>query len=255
MFTPLYARAHPPVGERVVRPRGVVAGAFGGIVAHEDAAGRRDAAGGGPRSRSETIRCSGGVGFGEVEHVVLRIEYDDPALRERFAEDRIAGTRGRLPAEGVVHAACERDGAADEHCLTVAAVFGLREQVGGREVGRGPFVGEHQHLRRSGRKVDGRAFGADELLGAGDVAVARPEDLVDARHAFGAVGHGGDGLRPSEREDAPHAAQRGGVADFGGDAAVAAGRGAEDDFGAAGDRGRHGEHEHRRKRGAEPPGT
>lgn len=80
----------------------------------------------------------GGVGFGEVEHVVLRIEYDDPALRERFAEDRIAGTRGRLPAEGVVHAACERDGAADEHCLTVAAVFGLREQVGGREVGEAP---------------------------------------------------------------------------------------------------------------------
>ena len=54
----------PARGERVVRPRGVVAGAFGGIIAHEDAAGRRDAAGGGPRVAQRDDQVFGGVGFG-----------------------------------------------------------------------------------------------------------------------------------------------------------------------------------------------
>ena len=56
----------------------------------------------------------------------------------------------------------------------------LRGEIGGNEIGIGCFVGNDHELRRSGGHVD--ADGADQArLGRGDVAVARPDDFVDAR--------------------------------------------------------------------------
>ena len=113
-------------------------------------------------------------------------------------------------------------------------MFGLRQQVGGGEGGRRFVVGQHQHLRGPGGQVDGHVVGADQLLGLGDIAVAGTENLVDARDALRAVGHGRHGLRPADGEDAVDAAQIGGIEDFGGYRAVGARGGAEDDLPAAG---------------------
>ena len=62
-------------------------------------------------------------------------------------------------------------------------MFGLRDQIGGREIGPGRFVGDHDHFARPGDRVD-IDLAEDELLGQRDEQIARPDDLIDPRQAL-----------------------------------------------------------------------
>ena len=86
-------------------------------------------------------------------------------------------------------------------------VLGLRKEIHRQPVGRRAAVGNHQDLRRSGDHVD--ADLPEHLaLRLGDVDIARPDDLVDARHGRGAIGERGDRLRAADADDALDARQR-----------------------------------------------
>ena len=80
-------------------------------------------------------------------------------------------------------------------------MFGLAQQVGGDQLGVTGLVGDDEDLRRSGELID--ADRPEHLpLRLVDEGIARPDDLVDGRHALGAVSQGGDGLRAADPEDA-----------------------------------------------------
>ena len=78
--------------------------------------------------------------------------------------------------------------------------------------GIGGFVGDHQHLGRARRQVDGGAgrIRGDDLLGGRDPGAAGSEDLVDLGNALRAEGQRGDGLRAADLVDGVDAAQLGG---------------------------------------------
>ncbi|MNY54902.1 hypothetical protein D3C86_1908290 [compost metagenome] len=78
----------------------------------------------------------------------------------------------------------------------------------------------------------------DLALGLVDEGIAGAHDLVDGRHAFGAIGHGGDGLGPANAEDAVSA----GEVTAGDHGLVRIGRQAGDDLVDAGDLGRDNGH-------------
>ena len=91
-------------------------------------------------------------------------------------------------------------------------MFGLRQQVRGDEPRVRGIVGDHQHLGRTRRQIDGRAgrIRRDDLLGGRHPGVAGAEDLVHLAHAVGAEGQRGDGLRPAHLVDGVDAAELGG---------------------------------------------
>ena len=74
----------------------------------------------------------------------------------------------------------ERAARRDQHRARVGVVLGLRDQIGG-DPRRRPARRDDDDLGRAGVEVDA-AVGGDQRLGGGDVAVAGPDDLVDARH-------------------------------------------------------------------------
>jgi hypothetical protein len=92
-------------------------------------------------------------------------------------------------------------------------VFRLRQQVGGDKVRVGAAVGDHQHFRRAGRHVDGRAVQtlADLAFGFRDVSVARAKDFIHLRHRLGAESQRGNRLSAADVEDCAHAAKLGRV--------------------------------------------
>ncbi len=91
-------------------------------------------------------------------------------------------------------------------------MFRLRQQVGGDEVRVGAAVGDHQHFRRAGRHVDGRAVQtlADLAFGLRDVSVTRAK-ILSTFGTDSVPGEGGDGLRAADVKDGFHAAQLRGV--------------------------------------------
>ncbi len=162
------------------------------------------------------------LGLGQGELQVLRGDAIDqlhrlvtvaavnqgPAAGQRLAHDRLAlqgrqqACNGRLdPIQvGFVPAHQQR--------LGVLVVLGLGEQVHGQPVGIGAAVGDHQDLRGPGNHVD--AYLAEHRpLGGGHVDVARPHDLVDPRHALGAVGQRRHRLGAADGEDMIDAGQVG----------------------------------------------
>ena len=83
-------------------------------------------------------------------------------------------------------------------------MLGLREQIHRHPVGRRRAIGEHENFARAGDHVDAD-LAEDLLLGAGDISVAGPGDLVNARDRRGAVGQRSDSLRAADGEHAVHA--------------------------------------------------
>ena len=88
-------------------------------------------------------------------------------------------------------------------------VFGLRHQIDRDECRHGGLVGEHEHLGGAGEHVDAHVA-HHELLGGGDVRVARTDDLVDARDGVGAIGERGDRLSAADLVDLGDTGLRGG---------------------------------------------
>ena len=88
-------------------------------------------------------------------------------------------------------------------------MFRLGKQVGRDEIRRGAAVGNHQHLRRAGRHIDGRAVQtlADLTLSLGHIRIARAKDFVDLGNGFRAECQGGYRLRAAHFIDRLHAAQ------------------------------------------------
>ena len=68
-------------------------------------------------------------------------------------------------------------------------VLGLGDQIGGSEIGPGGFVGDDDHFAGSGDGID-IDFAEHVPLGQRHEQIARPDDFVDLRHAFHAVGQG-----------------------------------------------------------------
>ena len=101
-----------------------------------------------------------------------------------------------------------REGGAgrDQQRLRIRAMFGLREQIGGDEVGARAVVGDHHHFAYPGRKIrrgTGRVL-RHQHLGGRHERIAGSEQLVALWNGGGAVGHGGNGLRAADLEDLVH---------------------------------------------------
>ena len=90
--------------------------------------------------------------------------------------------------------------------MRLAVVLGLGEQIRRDQARFGAAVGDDQHLRRAGDRVD-VDLAEDQALGRGDPLVAGPDDLVDPRHRRGAVGQRRDRLGAAELEHAIDAGQ------------------------------------------------
>ncbi len=235
--------------EHVARPGGVIARRFGRVIAEEEGPGRADA-------------VHEGVGVGDGQAEVLGREVvgdarrlgeiaDDEAMPVRShggLRDRAARQIREAPLDGA------RDGVGllaaqgDEHRVGVLVVLGLREEIGGDDLGVGAFVGHDEDLARARDRVDVDEA-EDEALRAGDEDVARPDDLLDPSDRFGAVGERGDRLRASGVDDLRDAGDLGGGEDLGRGT-----RGREDDARHAGNGGRHGRHEHRARVAGLPAG-
>ena len=235
----------PAAGRQgVVGAGSVVARALRGPGADEDAACRRDAVGDAPGVAGGEDEVLGGVGVGEGDELLLVVEDDAAAVAEGLLGEFGTGQESGL----ALHFGLDGPGAllavADQDDLAVRPVFGLREQVGRSEGGWGLGIGDDHHLGGAGGHVDGDGPGGKQLLGGGDVLVARAEDLVHLGDALRAVCHRGDGLGAAQLEDALHPAIGGCVEHFRVDLAIPAGGGAEHHFAAAGDPGGDGEHQH-----------
>ena len=86
-------------------------------------------------------------------------------------------------------------------------MLGLGQEVGGHVARVGGVVGQDHDLARARLVVD-LHLPADLPLGGGHVRVAGTHDLADRLDLPGAVGEGGDGLRPAHPVDAPFEADR-----------------------------------------------
>ena len=129
-------------------------------------------------------------------------------------------------------------------------MLGLRQQVGGGELGGRAAVGHDDHLGGPGERVDADDAG-DLTLGGGDVRVPRPHDHVDRADALGAVGEGGDGLGAADPVHLVDADHRGRGEGRIGHPAVGPRRHAQDDLGHPGHpRGDRGHQDGGRVRGA-----
>ena len=133
-------------------------------------------------------------------------------------------------------------------------MLGLHDHVdGGQLRGRG-LVGHDHHLGRTG---EGPGHTHDPLgthlaLGRGHVHVARAHDDVGGWDGLGAVGHGGDGLGAAHPVHGVDPRQGGGREDPVGEAAVGAGRRAQDDLTHSRHPRRGRRHQHRRQQGRPP---
>ena len=87
----------------------------------------------------------------------------------------------------------------------VGSVFGLRHQVSS-DPARMAVNSENDSFGRTGGEVDGTVR-TDELLGCGDIAIARAEDFFNARNLFCAVCEGSNRLRTANPCQSPNAQQ------------------------------------------------
>jgi hypothetical protein len=89
-------------------------------------------------------------------------------------------------------------------------MFRLRQQIDSHGRGMGRIVGHDHGFGRARQLID--VHGPEHLpLGEHDEQIARPEDLVHARHGFGPIGHGGDSLGAAQCVDVIHSAQLAGA--------------------------------------------
>ena len=142
----------------------------------------------------------------------------------------------------------------DEHGGAAGAVLGLREEIGGDELGGNAAVGHDHHFRRPGERVDADDAG-DLTLGRGHVRVPGPDDDVDRPDRLGAVRQRGDRLRATDAVHLVDADRSGGRERGSGTSAVGPGRHAQHDLGHPRDLCRYGGHEHVDGYDARPPGT
>ncbi|MCY1526775.1 hypothetical protein D9M68_618150 [compost metagenome] len=228
----------------MVRPGAVVAQRFGGVAAHEDGAGVADLRQPAFRIGHRQLQVFRGDAVGNLAGLLLVGDQDQRAAVLQRGADDLGALHGRQQLVDARRDPVEEGRVrADQDRLGVLVVLGLGEQVHGDPVRIGAAVADHEDFRGAGDHVD--ADLAEHMaLGGGDVDVARTDDLVDLRHALGAVGQRGHGLGAADGEDAVDTGDAGGGEDDLVDLATR-GRHHHDHFGDAGDLGRNRVHQHR----------
>ncbi len=137
---------------------------------------------------------------GEIHGLAGRARQHDRAVGRQRLLDEVA-TRG-LPLD--FRGDGPREGAApgedDRPCVGI--VFGLRDHVGRNP--RGASAAGHDDDLGRARVEINRAVPGHQRFGRGDVAVARPHDLVDPRDGLGAVGQRSDRVCAADLEQRGH---------------------------------------------------
>jgi hypothetical protein len=94
----------------------------------------------------------------------------------------------RLPSEQGLNAAYELGARGEEYGRSTREVLGLRHEIVGYPLGKGPVVGKHYDLARPLWGI--HAHDPEDLQLGGDyIVVAGTHDLIDCRNALCAVGH------------------------------------------------------------------
>ncbi len=135
------------------------------------------------------------IAVADREGFVQRIDLDQPRGRQGLARDLLARQHGHLALHLGFDRGQHRGIVGQQQYLRIRAMLGLRQQVGGDERRLAP-ASAITSTGGTGRHIDGGgAILRDLLLGFGNEAVARPEQLVTGRNAGGAIGHRSDRLR------------------------------------------------------------
>ena len=169
-------------------------------MAHEDRAGMANPVHQCTRFLDRQLKVFGRDAVGDDASLV-EIGYlnQRTATVERGGDDVLARHGRQEPFNAGGDAIKKRRIGTKQNRLRQLVVFGLGEEVDRRPVRIARAVGDDQHFRRAGDHVD--ADGAeDAALGAGDVRVARTDDLVDLRNCLRAIGQRSHSLRAADRE-------------------------------------------------------
>ena len=124
-------------------------------------------------------------------------------------------------------------------------MLGLREQVCRDKRGVGSPIRHNENFTRARDHINGNRA-KDLLFGLRHKGIAGANDLIHTRHALGAVGERGNGLRTTDLEDAVDACNLRGRKNDGVDLAVSAGRCDHYDLAASRNFGWDRVHEHSR---------
>ena len=108
-------------------------------------------------------------------------------------------------------------------------MFGLCQQICSHPDGIGLGIGNHEHLTRTGQKIDANAA-KDLTLGLHDIGVSGTEEFGDSRDAFRSIGQGGDRLGSADTIDFRRPAEVEGGEKSGGHGAIGTGGSDSDDF-------------------------
>ena len=143
----------------------------------------------------------GGDAIGVGDHGDFAVADRDLAvIAPGDARDIGRRQRFELPLDFGQSCGGKRGRSRDQSDAGAHIVFGLRQKIRGDHFGIAGLVGNDVDFRRSGELVDADA--AEHLaFGFVHIGVARSHDLVHRRHAFGAIGHGRDGLGAANAEN------------------------------------------------------
>ena len=193
--------------QHVVGARHVVADHLRRMRAQEDGAGIADACGELLGVAGGDLEMLGGDAVGKARGLVQGAQQDHGAEGlPAGAGDVAARQHAELALDGGCDALGEAGVVGHQDGLGGGVVLGLGQQVGGEPLGVVVPVGDDEDLRRSGDGID--ADRAEHLaLGGRDVGIAGADDLGDGRHALGAVGQRGHGLRAADAIDLGDAGQ------------------------------------------------
>jgi hypothetical protein len=120
----------------------------------------------------------------------------------------------------------------------------LRKEIGSYEGRDGCFVCVDQHFGRASRHVYGNSEFGSHLLGCGHILVSRTKNLIYLRDRFGSKGERSNGLRTSYFDYFGNSNHLGSIENGWVNCSIPVGRGAEHNFLASRELGRHTEHQH-----------
>src|SRR5690606_26887341 len=110
----------------------------------------------------------------------------------------------------------------------------LRDQICSHEGGVGVIICNYKQFAGAGGHVNCNTLKLNKLLGPGYIPVSRAEYFINSVHRLRTEGHGGYGLRASDRIDCSHTTQACSIKYQRTDPSVSPGRRAEDDVAASG---------------------
>src|SRR5262245_8831216 len=143
----------------------------------------------------------GRYSVGERARAGKRLDHDQRAeIGERAFDDLAPREASSLFDDLFAHGLGQFFARRDQDRRGVFRMFGLRQQVGGDEIGARRVVGDDHDLARPGDGID--VYGAIyELLRGGDILIAGADDLVHAWYRRGPIRQSGDGLSAADCVD------------------------------------------------------